>query len=287
MLNMIEQRADRLNQLRKLLPPGLVVSAAWLREHGYATNLVAYYVASGILESPARGVYRLPGTPLKWQSVAASLQLNEGSWSHVGGRTAIVQRGLGHYAQQGPEAIQLYGPETLPPWVNKLGVPEKFEQRSDAAFGALRVCRDEKGLLRRFGKKEDVIAPEKLGDLGLAEIKWGTFDWPLIFSTEERAILELLQDVPDKESIYEGFVLLRGLVNLRPQRVSALLRACHSVKAKRLFLSLSARIGHAWFKHIDLKGVDIGSGKRSLFAGGKLDPKFQITLPADLDEHAR
>jgi hypothetical protein len=285
---MVEQRKDRLNPLRELLPPGLVASASWLREHEYPTNLVAYYVSSGRLESPARGVYRVPGPPLKWQSVVASLQLNEGSWSHVGGRTAIVQRGLGHYARTaGAETIQLYGLETLPAWVNKLGVPEKFEQRSDAAFAALRVCRDEKGVLRRFGNKEAPIAPEALGGLGLAEIKWGTFDWPLVFSSEERAILEVLQNVPERESIYEAYVLLQGLVNLRPDRVGTLLRACHSIKAKRLFLALSARVGHAWFKHLDLKGVDVGSGKRSLFPGGKLDAKYHITLPADLDEHAR
>ena len=108
---MVEQRKDRLNPLRKLLPPGLLVSASWLAEREYATNLIAYYVANGVLESPARGVYRIPGPQLKWQSVVASLQLNEGWWSHVGGRTAIVQRGLGHYARQGPETIQLYGPK--------------------------------------------------------------------------------------------------------------------------------------------------------------------------------
>jgi hypothetical protein len=263
------------------------VSASWLRERDYPTNLVAYYVSNGILESPARGAYRLPGPPLKWQSVVASLQLNEGSWSHVGGRTAIVQRGLGHYARHGTEPILLYGPETLPSWANKVGVAETFQQRTDAAFADLRVHRDLKGALRRFGKNEELITSEKLGDLGLAEVKWGTFDWPLIFSTEERAILELLQDVPERESIYEAHVLLQGLVNLRPERLSRLLRACRSVKTKRLFLALSARIGHAWFKHVDLKGVDLGKGKRSLFPGGKLDAKYGITLPADLDEHAR
>ncbi len=287
MLNMAEQKRDRLNSLRERLAPGLLASAALLRERGYATNLLAYYVSSGKLESPARGVYRVPGPPLKWQSVVASLQLNEGSWSHVGGRTAIVQRGLGHYARRGPETIQLYGPESLPPWVNKLGVPEKFEQRSDAAFAALRVHRDENAVLRRFGKGEEPIAAEQLGDLGLVEIKWGTFDWPLIFSSEERAILEVLQAVPERESIYEAYVLLQGLGTLRPERVSALLRVCYSVKAKRLFLALSARFSHAWFKHLNLKQVDLGSGKRSLFPGGKLDAKYQITLPADLDEHAR
>ena len=82
-------------------------------------------------------------------------------------------------------------------------------------------------------------------------------------------------------------MLLQGLVNLRPQRVSALLRACQSIKAKRLFLALAERAGHAWFRHLDLEGVELGSGKRSLFPGGKLDPKYHITLPADLGEHAR
>jgi hypothetical protein len=171
--------------------------------------------------------------------------------------------------------------------VNKLGLRERFEQRNDAAFGAWRVYRDENGVLHRFGKHEERIAPERLPELGLVEVKWGTFDWPLIFSTEERAILELLQNVPERESIHEGYVLLQGLVNLRPHRVSALLRACQSIKAKRLFLALAERAGHAWFKHISLKDVELGSGKRSLFPGGKLDPKYHITLPADLGEHAR
>lgn len=44
---------------------------------------------------------------------------------------------------------------------------------------------------------------------------------------------------------------------------------------------------HAWLKYLDLKGVNLGKGKRALFPGGKLDSKYQITLPADLDEHAR
>ncbi len=288
MLNMVEQRKDKLNPLQRLLPPGLLASAAWLREHDYPTNLVAYYVSRGWLESPARGVYRVPGPPLKWQSVVASLQLIEGSYAHVGGRTAIVQRGLGHYARlSGAEKISLYSPETLPPWVNKLGIPESFENCNDAAFAELRVHRDEKGVLHRFGKREEPIAADALGELGLVEIKWGTFDWPLIFSGEERAILELLQNVPERESIYEAYVLLQGLVNLQPERVSTLLRACHSIKAKRLFLALAARLNHAWSKYLDLKGVDLGNGKRSLFPRGKLDSKYQITLPADLDEHAR
>jgi hypothetical protein len=33
--------------------------------------------------------------------------------------------------------------------------------------------------------------------------------------------------------------------------------------------------------------VDLGRGKRMLVPGGKLDPKYLLTLPADLDAHAR
>jgi len=30
--------------------------------------------------------------------------------------------------------------------------------------------------------------------------------------------------------------------------------------------------------------VDLGRGKRSLVRGGRLHPRYQITLPGDLDE---
>ncbi len=283
---MVDHKKDKLNPLQRLLGTGLLATTARLGEREYRSNLLSHYVNRGLLESPARGIYRVPGAPLKWQSVVASLQLIEGWWSHVGGRTAIVQRGLGHYARLGgAESIQLYGPEASPHWLNKLQVPEKFELRSDAAFSSLRVHRGGDGVLRRFDG--EIVSLEALGDFGLLEVKWGTADWPLIFSAEERAILEVLQYVPERESVYEAYVLLQGLVNARPERVSALLRACRSIKAKRLFLALSARAGHAWFKYLDLDGVDLGKGKRALFPNGKLDAKYQITLPADIDEHAR
>jgi hypothetical protein len=80
---------------------------------------------------------------------------------------------------------------------------------------------------------------------------------------------------------------MQGLANLRPQRVMGLLKACASVKVKRLFLALAERHGHAWFKHLDEKSLDLGSGKRMLVPGGKLHPKYLLTLPADLDAHAR
>lgn len=281
-----EQKSTKINLLQDLLEEGLLAPTGWLEEQGYSRALISRYVDSGWLVSPARGVYRRPGPSLKWQHVVASLQLLAGSYLHVGGRTALVQRGLGHYIRMsGPETINLYGPEVLPAWVNKLGLQERFAVRNDAMFGSLRARRNELGALVDF---HDVpLQSKQLADFGLQEMTWGAWDWRLLYSTDERAMFELLQDVPAQESIYEADVLMQGLVNVRPARVMSLLMACASVKVKRLFLALAERHQHQWLAHLDLSKVDLGKGKRMLAPGGKLHPKYLITLPADLDDQTR
>jgi hypothetical protein len=55
------------------------------------------------------------------------------------------------------------------------------------------------------------------------------------------------------------------------------------VKVKRLFLWSAETIGHAWFDRLDLAQVDLGKGKRQLYKGGRLNRKYQITVPAQDD----
>ena len=97
-------------------------------------------------------------------------------------------------------------------------------------------------------------------------------------------MLELCTEASDAGGVYEVDALMQGMATLRPQRLEMLLRHCHSIKAKRLFLALAERHGHAWFSHLSVKGVDLGRGKRSLVPGGRLHSKYQIVLPGDLDE---
>lgn len=279
-----KQKSTKINRLHELLGEGLLAPTGWLEEQGYSRALISRYVDSGWLVSPARGVYRRPGPSLKWQHVVASLQLVMGSYLHVGGRTALVQRGLGHYVRMsGPETIYLYGPEALPAWVNKLNLQKRFAVRNDAMFGDLRARRNALGVLTDF--HDEPLQPKHLVDFGLQEMTWGAWDWRLLYSTDERAMFEVLQDVPTRESVYEADVLMQGLVNVRPARVMSLLTACASVKVKRLFLALAERHQHQWLAHLDLSKVDLGKGKRMLVSGGKLHPKYLITLPADLDDH--
>lgn len=279
-------KGEKLNLLQGLLGEGLLAPTAWLEARGYSRALLSKYVERGWLDSPARGVYRRPGPPLKWQHVVASLQLLACNALHVGGRTALVQRGMGHYVRMsGAETITLYGPGALPAWVGRLGLRESLVARSDATLSDLRALRNTDGAL--VGPGDRPVAARELADFGLQEIPWGAWDWPLLYSTEERAILEVLQDVPSRESAYEANVLMQGLVSLRPARLMRLLTACTSVKVKRLFLALAERHQHPWLARLDLSKVDLGKGKRMLTPGGRLDPKYLITLPLDLDDHAR
>jgi hypothetical protein len=102
-------------------------------------------------------------------------------------------------------------------------------------------------------------------------------------SAPERAILELLDELPSRESFHQADMLMEGLTNLSPRRLQMLLTDCRSVKVKRLFFYFADRHKHAWLKHLDAKSIDFGTGKRMLVKGGKLDPVRQITVPEEMD----
>jgi hypothetical protein len=120
-------------------------------------------------------------------------------------------------------------------------------------------------------------------DDGLIRQPFGRYDWPLVMSSPERAILELLGEVPQRETFEQADALMAGLGNLSPRRLQKLLTECRSVKVKRLFFWAADRHNHAWLRKLDRSGIDLGRGKRMLARGGKLDPKYQITVPGNLD----
>src|SRR4051812_19075626 len=72
------QNSGKLNRLLAELADTRLVSSRWLRAHGYSNSLVARYVGSGWLVSPARGVYLRRGGRLQWDGVVRSLQVGEG-----------------------------------------------------------------------------------------------------------------------------------------------------------------------------------------------------------------
>lgn len=65
-------------------------------------------------------------------------------------------------------------------------------------------------------------------------------------------------------------MMVQSLNTLSPRRLHTLLADCRSVKVKRLFFFFADR--HAPLKQIKREEISLGSGKRMLVKGGKLDP---------------
>ncbi len=239
------------------LPEGLVVDRAWLMEKGFSRPRIDAFIRNGVLQAVARGAYRRPGPPLKWQHLLYSLR-ELGHDLHVGGLSALQQQGLSHYlALSDKNAIQLYCLTALPSWLPKVEGDFTFTQHKLKLF-------------------------EVLPESALLNQPFGHWDWPLPYATPELALLELAAEVSSKADFSQLDKLFDSAVNLRPVLLQSLLSSCGQVKAKRLFLWFAQRHHHAWFNVLKVGEVDLGSGKRMIVSGGVLDKCYQITVPREM-----
>lgn len=278
---MAKRPSGKLNYLARNLPQGLIVDAAWLSVHGYSTSLRSQYVSAGWLEQPARRVYRRPSGALTWQHVVISLQALLGHDLAVGGRTALELQGFAHYLPQSQREVHLYGPKPPPKWVHQLPLSVSFRYHNSTPLFGDEPAPEGLGALNWNVKTNRGGAAEAARDLTVIDLG-GPEEWPLTVSTPERAILELLDELPDHESFHQADVLMEGLTSLGPRRLQTLLERCRSVKAKRLFFFFADRHQHRWLGRLDKSRIDLGRGKRMLVRGGRLDPAYQITVPEDL-----
>ncbi len=270
---MTEPTGGKLNQLERSLPEGLVVDSDWMTRHGYSTSLRSQYVTAGWLVQPTRGTFKRPLGTLTWERVVISLQVLLERPLIVGGRTALELQGFAHYLRtDGSSGVYLYGQEAPPGWLSKLPLKERFLfRRMQTLFKSDPVT---KGLVGFASNSQESGSFKQLLDYG---------EWPLTVSSPERALLELLDELPKNESFHQVDMLVEGLRNLGPRRLEKLLKDCKSVKVKRLFFWFAERHNHSWLKQIDRTKVNLGTGKRMLVKGGKLDPKYMITVPGDMN----
>jgi hypothetical protein len=279
---MAGQKDSFLNRLERDLPEGLVVDAAWLRKRGYSRQLLNHYTSNGWLEQPARGIYKRPRGKLGWQQVVISLQALLQWPLVIGGRTALELQGYAHYLSRELKEVHLYGPKRPPGWVEKLPLDVRFVYhngsklfRNDPITRGLSSLNS--NLKQQHGKSNDPIH-------GSWTIQpWGQWEWPLTLSTPERALFELLDELPSHESFHQVDMLMEGLSNLSPRRLQKLLVDCKNVKVKRLFFYFADRHPHAWLKRLDKDAIDLGEGKRMLVKNGKLNKAYLITVPEDMD----
>jgi len=284
MSNVATHNDSKINQLAHQLPEGLVVDAAWMERKGYSRALRRHYVSAGWLDQPTSRVYRRGQGPLSWEFVVISLQTLLELPLIVGGRTALQVQGVSHYLTQHMREVHLYGASPLPTWVEKLPLDVRFRRHnSERLFYNDPVTR---GLTSVGYNLESKQSWSNDSLHGFRQIAWGSWGWPLTISTPERALLELLDELPNHESFHQVDKLMESLPNLSPRRLTKLLIDCRSVKVKRLFFFFADRHPHSWRRQLKADDFDLGSGNRVLVKGGKLDARYQITVPEDLDGNA-
>jgi hypothetical protein len=275
MSNMSGQSETKLKQLLQAVPPGFLVDTAWMVRHAISRQSVSGYVKRGWLEPALTGLYRRPFSPDTNPDAVTGwkIPLLSAIWLmrhkfHVGGASALSLRGHSHYLSlSGEFVLCLYGSD-IPLWLSKLHTDARILTRSANLFGdaALGVEHSD------FNLSDDAD-----GELALSPWRW-----PIPMSSPERAIIEMLDELPKSESFHAVDMAFESLANLRPKLLTRLLAECRSVKTKRLFFVYADKHGHAWRRHIDMSAIDLGTGDRALTPGGRLHPAYRITIPDEL-----
>lgn len=268
---------DRRQLLQDLVPDGLPVTKQWLAKQrpDFDRHALDNLVKGKQLTPLAPGVYIRPGTHLTWQGVVASLQTIFRTDLSVGGLTALELQGFAHYLPLSRQrAVHLYGKDVLPAWLESALPSVQFvrHNRLSSLGGS--------GLVNR----EYDTNERTLVDSSIPGQRAGA--WPFTMSSPERAYLEVLMDVPSAISFEHADQLLQGMTTLSPRRMEQLLRKCTSVKLRRLFYWMAERHSYAWLKKLPkpeaLDELGLGSGNRVLARGGRLDPRYRITVPEEM-----
>ena len=220
---------------------------------------------------------------LAWQQIVVSLQTLLARDLVVAGPSALELQGHAHFVRQAAAPIFIYGPAPPPTWLAKLDCARLTFRNDSKLFDEARVSTAP----HRLDLPVDVVLQRPLG---LTVLAWGQWNWPIVISSPEHAILELLDELPDEETFHQVDKILEGLTTVSPTRMQGLLADCHNVKVKRFFFFFffffffADRHAHTWLKRIDRNKISLGSGKRMLVRRGRYEARYMITVPSDLDD---
>ena len=143
--------------LDSILQEGLLVDRKWLRQRGINATTVDYYLRSNKIDALVHGLYRKPGPPLKWQNMIYSLALLSYT-VHVGHMTALEHHGYAHYLKLGvTERIKIFSTQKHPSWMERLEITPGFT------------------IMKRNPFVDSAV--------GVVEIPFGTWDWPIRYSS--------------------------------------------------------------------------------------------------------
>lgn len=217
------------------LPKGMPVTTSQMDRWGISRQLAHRYVQSGWLEPLGYGYYLRPGDTITQTGAVAAFEA-QGVAVHIGGKTALSLHGVVHFLIMGKEKLFLYG-------TARKNIPEWFTRQflCEVRMGHLfdEDCRLENRIHVRRQDENDPCSP--------------------FFSEPERALLEMLDDVPQKQTLDETRKIIEPLYTLRHDVLQTLLEACTRIKVKRLFFSLAHDLNLPVLPQLDLNRMDFGA----------------------------
>ena len=244
---MSSEKDTKIKNVMRLVHRKGVVTAVYLRRQGVSYQSMLKYRQSDWLRSLGNGAFCESGDVPSIDAALAAIDEQLGLPIHLGGKTALAERGIMQYVPIGglPSEIYLRRGVRLPKWF------------SDTYFG-------------RFVCKRSCLFSDETG----VEHR----EAACAVSSPERAFLELAAEVPQRIALGELYQLMEFADTLRPKLVSELLAKCGSVKAKRVFLLLADDLGYRWSKRVDHSGIDLGAGCRVIDKGGEFQPKYTLVV---------
>lgn len=243
--------------LLQLVPFGMIATRKWLLSNAISLHRIDNALKSHKLLALTTGVYARAEMPVTWEGVVCSLQKMSTQKPHLGGLSALELLGYAQYVSSNKKTIHLYAKTKLPAWMDRLTISATFKWHSIRSMWV-----------------DDLEL-----DNYVIEHRWRD-DLPSIkVSCPEKALLELLMDVPKSISFEHADEIMQGMTSLSPKKLSVLLHACCNVKVKRLYFWLAERQNYSWSKKLDYKEFDLGIGKRVIAEKGKMNNKYNITVP--------
>ena len=253
---MTSRKSSKINLLLQKWPKGTVATQTWLNRLGISRKLANWHVGSGWLIRFEPRAYTRPLDVIEWNGGLYALQTQLNMTIHVGGLSALELQGRAHFVPLGSnKKILLVSDrqERLPLWYTNHKWNATVVHHCISLFNSVQ---------------------------SVTSTKFNCGGFEILMSSAERAIMEQIHLTRNNDDLDHVHELMRGLNSLRPDVVQNLLMNCISVKVKRFFLWSAESYAHPWFNRLDLTKVNTGTGKRQIYRKGRLNSKYQITVPA-------
>ena len=226
---------------------------SWFKAHDINRQSIHQCLKNKLIKKLCGGAYIKTKDKLNWQAAIFTAQKELQLPFHVAGQTALELQGLGHFIKMGKkDSVYIVKREEIrvPIWLKKNNWEVVFHFKTSSLFPT---------------------------DLGL--IKYNRSQFHFILSSRERAIMEMINylDLNDSFEILERY--FEGLLSLRNSLVQKLLEDCSSIKVKRVFLYMADKLELPIMKHLNIRRIQLGQGKRVVSKNGKLDKTYNITVP--------